>query len=101
MNIFSKLFNQEPAVDCHELVQNGAALIDVRTPEEFNSGHIEGSTNVPLDRLPSELNHFKSINKPIVLVCRSGMRSGKATSILKNNGIEQVHNGGSWTNFSN
>ena len=74
--------------------------MDVRTPKEFQEGHVDGSKNVPLDTVGNKIDKFKQIKKPIVLVCRSGMRSGRATAMIKREGIENVHNGGSWLNFA-
>lgn len=74
----------------------GAAIVDVRTPHEFDQGKIPGSINIPVDRLSSQLNKLKSLDKPIVLCCASGTRSGMGRSILKKAGLQEVYNGGSW-----
>lgn len=73
-----------------------ATIVDVRTPAEFMSGHVEGSINIPLNELPARLDEFKSMKKPVVLCCASGNRSGQATYFLKQNGIEDCYNAGSW-----
>ena len=65
-----------------ELVSSGATLLDVRTPREFNSGHIDGATNVPLSLLNENMGQLDK-SKPIVVYCQSGNRSAKATSSLK------------------
>jgi len=78
-----------------EFRAKGAIIIDVRTPGEFASGHIKGSKNIPLDTISSKIVEIKKLNKPVIACCRSGMRSGQATSILKQNGIECL-NGGGW-----
>ncbi|OFY99068.1 MAG: sulfurtransferase [Bacteroidetes bacterium RIFCSPLOWO2_12_FULL_31_6] len=98
MSLLRKLFGLAPKVNCRELIANGAFLIDVRTPTEFSQGKPKGAKNIPLDKINKELSKIKKLNKPIVLCCASGMRSGQATSILKNNGIE-AYNGGGWYNF--
>ena len=98
MNILSKLFGLGPKIDCHELLKNGAVLVDVRTPAEFNQAHAKGSKNIPLDTINSNIKKINQLKKPIVLCCRSGMRSGQATAILKRHGIE-AYNGGPWNNF--
>lgn len=100
MSFLRKLFGMGPKVDCHELLRNGAVLIDVRTPAEYNSGHAKGSTNIPLDKISSKIDKIKQLKKPVVLCCRSGMRSGQATSILRGAGITDAHNGGPWNNFA-
>lgn len=100
MSFLRKIFGLGPKVDYHELIANGAVLIDVRTPAEFSAGHVKGSTNIPLDKIKSKTEKIKQLKKPVVLCCQSGMRSGQATSILKGAGITEVYNGGGWHNFS-
>ncbi|WP_445455445.1 rhodanese-like domain-containing protein [Flavobacterium sp. HNIBRBA15423] len=81
-----------------EFVANGAIILDVRTPEEFKEGHINGSKNIALNSLNGKIAEIKKWNKPIIACCRSGMRSAQATSLLKQNGIECI-NGGGWTSL--
>lgn len=78
-----------------EFIDKGAVIIDVRTVGEYRDGHIKGSKNIPLDTIFSKVNEIKRMEKPVIVCCRSGMRSGQAASILKNSGIE-VMNGGGW-----
>jgi rhodanese-related sulfurtransferase len=92
-SFFKKLFG--PGTDYKLLVQNGAVIIDVRSPQEFDNGHIKGSKNIPVNIIQREVNSIKKMGKPIITVCQSGARSGMAKGILKNAGIE-VYNGGSW-----
>lgn len=94
---FSSLFSGSKT-DYKGLLQNGAMLIDVRTPDEYRTGHVKGSVNIPLDTLPNRISELKSKNKSIIAVCRSGARSGAATSMLKKAGIE-AYNGGGWDSF--
>lgn len=76
-------------------VKNGQkTLVDVRTPEEYAGGHVPGAINIPLDQIQNRLDEFKDMPKPVVAYCRSGARSGMATSILKGAGIQEVINGG-------
>jgi rhodanese-related sulfurtransferase len=92
-SFFKKLFG--PGTDYKLLVQNGAVIIDVRSPQEFDNGHIKGSKNIPVNIIQREVNTIKKMGKPIITVCQSGARSGMAKGILKSAGIE-VYNGGSW-----
>lgn len=94
-----ELLGLKPKVNFKELHNNGAIIIDVRTKEEFKQGNFKGSLNIPLDKIGSKAKDIKQKNKVIITVCRSGMRSGQAASILKQNGIE-VHNGGPWTSLN-
>jgi len=82
-----------------DFVAKGAVIIDVRTYEEFAEGHIKDSKNIPLQLISSKINDIKKLNKPVIACCRSGMRSGQATSILKQNGIECI-NGGGWNSLA-
>lgn len=73
-------------------VSKGAIMVDVRTPEEFASGSVNGAINIPLNEVESRINEFKG--KPgVVVFCRSGNRSGQAKEILESNGIKNVING--------
>ena len=79
-----------------ELVKNpSTVVVDVRSPWEFDTSHIPGAKNIPLEEVPYKVEEFRSFNCPVVLYCRSGNRSGMAVSILKQNGIAEVYNGGS------
>ncbi len=77
----------------------GAIIIDVRTIKEFNQGAISGSKNIPLQNINAKIEAIKKYNKPVITCCASGMRSGSAASILKNNGIEAI-NGGGWLSLN-
>lgn len=102
MGFLSMLLGMGPtqSVDFKELVQKkGAIIVDVRTPEEFKSGHINKSINIPLNVIANKAEELKKKNKPIILVCRSGARSGSALGILKSKGISEVYNGGGWTSL--
>ncbi len=78
----------------------GAIIIDVRTISEFKQGAISGSKNIPLQVINGNIAKIKKFNKPIITCCVSGMRSGRAASILNSNGIEAI-NGGGWINLQN
>lgn len=78
-----------------ELIQNpSTTLVDVRSPWEYEMEHVPGAKNIPLEEVPNKVEEFKSFKNPIVLYCRSGSRSGMAVSILKQNGVADVFNGG-------
>lgn len=73
---------------------DNATIIDVRSPQEFASGHIDNALNIPLDRLQHSIEDLKEMPKPIVAYCRSGNRSGMAVAILKQYGVTDAINGG-------
>lgn len=75
-------------------IDKNATIIDVRSPAEFAGEHFNGAINIPLEELASRIDKFKEMAKPIVAYCRSGNRSGMAVTILKQNGIADVINGG-------
>jgi phage shock protein E len=87
-----------PKADLAKLVKEGAVIVDVRTKSEFQAGHIEGSKNIPLDGVKTQVQQLKKSGKPVITVCRSGNRSAMAKSILSSAGIE-VYNGGAWTSL--
>lgn len=96
MGIFSFLFeNSKTKEKVKLLLDKGALIIDVRTPDEYRGGHIKESVNIPLNLIPKKANELKRKNKPIVVCCRSGARSGMAANQLRQAGIE-VENGGPW-----
>jgi phage shock protein E len=78
-----------------KLIQEGAMLVDVRSPGEFSTGSAKGAVNIPLDNVGNSLNKFKN-KSHIIVFCRSGNRSGQAKSILERNGFTNVTNGGTW-----
>jgi rhodanese-related sulfurtransferase len=74
-------------------------LIDVRTPQEYNSGHIAGAVNIPLQELSSRQSEIPQ-DTPVVLYCRTGNRSGQAATMLADAGYSNLYNlGGTvqWT----
>jgi phage shock protein E len=78
-----------------ELVKNPSTIIvDVRSPWEYESQHIPGALNIPLEQIPYKTDEFKSFQHPVVVYCRSGARSGMALGMLQQNGITNVYNGG-------
>lgn len=84
-------------MDLKEIIcSKSTSIVDVRSPQEFMGGHVAGSINIPLAEVPNRLEEFKQMKQPIVLCCLSGGRSGQATQYLKQQGIQNVYNGGGW-----
>jgi rhodanese-related sulfurtransferase len=97
MGFLSDIFKLKGKDELKEKIQKGALLLDVRSQEEYYSGHPAGSVNIPLSILPVEMDKF-SKETPIVAVCESGARSGQAVHFLKSKGFE-AYNGGGWRSF--
>jgi len=70
---------------------DNAFIVDVRTPQEFASGHYEGAINIPVNEVEQYLSEFEG-HEQIVVYCRSGARSGNAKNILESNGYTNVIN---------
>ncbi len=74
-----------------ELNDKNKQFIDVRTPGEFNSRKIREFKNIPLHQLVEKSNGL-SKEKEVIVICQSGMRSNKASKILKKQGFKHVTN---------
>jgi rhodanese-related sulfurtransferase len=68
---------------------SGAFILDVRTSEEWNQGHIPGSTLIPLDQLSGRLVEVPR-NRDVVVVCRTGVRSAQGLQILQQAGFTRA-----------
>ena len=79
-------------------LENGAEILDVRTQREWDKGHIEEATHIPLQDLQNHVLALKKMNKPFIVCCESGVRSAKAAKFLNLNNIEAT-NGGGWVNL--
>jgi rhodanese-related sulfurtransferase len=68
------------------------AAIDVRTAAEFETEHIAGAYNVPLDLLREHRDEITGhLHEEVVLICRSGQRAGRAEDTLRRAGLSNVH----------
>ena len=97
MGIMDLLFGKSQ--DLKEELLKGAKVVDVRTPAEFQGGHVKGSVNIPLNTIASNELRLKEMNAKIIFCCASGNRSGQATSIMQSKGLDCI-NGGSWLHVS-
>ena len=77
-----------------------AILLDVRTREEYASGHIEGSRNFPLDEIDKVDSVIKDKNTPLYVHCLSGGRSARAVAYLRGKGYKDVHDIGGIGSYS-
>ena len=81
------------AADLHHLLatRDAPRLIDVRTPGEFETAHIPGSYNVPLDLLREHRDELRAhLDEQVVLVCRSGQRASAAEAALAAAGLPNL-----------
>ena len=90
-----------PAAYQEDFISSGSPhlLVDVRTPEEFATGHIAGALNIPPDSLPTRLAEIPS-DQPVVVYCRSGNRSAQASQLLAAAGYTGIYDLGgiiTWT----
>lgn len=75
-------------------LNRGAVIIDVRTEQEWNEGHLPNAIHIPLNDLKDHIEEIKVIKKPVIAYCKSGGRSARATKLLKFYKIEAVNGGG-------
>ncbi|WP_442598312.1 rhodanese-like domain-containing protein [Neobacillus sp. D3-1R] len=75
----------------NELTDKNKQFVDVRTPGEFKGNHIRGFKNIPLHLLNQKANELLK-DKEVVVICQSGMRSQKATKVLKKLGFTKITN---------
>ena len=97
MGLFGVFSEKESVEKIREYIKNGAVVLDVRTLQEWNEGHIEGAKHIVLNTIPNHLEEIKSLNKSIIAVCKSGGRSQSATDFLNQHGFDVI-NGGPWQN---
>lgn len=87
------LLASERAEQGWALIEKGAIVVDVRTPEEFAEGHLDNAVNFPLSSLDQYVQDLDK-DTPLVLYCRSGRRSGAAHQYLVKQGFTNLHNAG-------
>ncbi|MGI6169672.1 MAG: rhodanese-like domain-containing protein [Christensenellales bacterium] len=90
-----RIMEEPPMIQAREVVymlnrDSDLVIVDVRTPEEYEKEHIPGSYNYPLDGLAHSIPQEYKAN-PVVVYCRSGVRSAQAAAILHRMGYEQVY----------
>ncbi|MDY4207177.1 FAD-dependent oxidoreductase [Blautia obeum] len=87
-NISKGILKQWHLEDVDLLPRDGSVtLLDVRTVREYGNGHIEGFKNIPVDELRERLDEIEK-DKPVYVICQSGLRSYIGTRILEGNGYK-------------
>lgn len=81
-----------------QLVRDGALLLDVRTPEEYAAGHIEGAVNIHVEDLAARAGEVPD-DRAVVVYCGTGRRSARAASILVESGHKKVYDLGAMENW--
>lgn len=84
-----------------ELESKGCIIIDVRSPQEFEEGHIEGAISIPEYELKNRVrNEIVSLEEPIIVYCSTGHRSKRAQELLEQMGYKEVYNlENGWQNY--
>ena len=78
------------ADDAAERAEAGALVLDIREPDEWSAGHVDGSVYIPMGELGARLDELPT-DRPIVAVCRSGARSATVTEALSGRGYDVVN----------
>ena len=78
-------FTKVPSIKLAE-IKDYKKIIDVRTPQEYRSGHIQGARNIPLDTI----QNFKT-NDTVYVICQSGSRSKAAVKYLRKKGVDAIN----------
>lgn len=84
-----------------ELESKGSIIIDVRSPQEFEEGHIEGAISIPEYELKNRVrNEIVNLEEPIIVYCSTGHRSKRAQELLEQMGYKEVYNlENGWQNY--
>ena len=96
-SLFGNRFRGIEEVDTAGALQlinhKNAIVLDVREPGEYDTGHVLNAKLIPLGKLKERMGELEKFrDKPIVVVCRSGNRSGTASFLLGKQGFAQVYN---------
>jgi len=86
-----------PLEQAKDLIDGGARLVDVRSPDDFSKKHIPGAINLPLETLKQHLDELR--DEPVVLYCQRGILSQLAARTLKRNGCSEVYNLGAMSRW--
>ena len=91
-----------PTIQWHEVadaMNSDAYVLDVRTPEEFVRGHIDGSVNLPIDELHERFGEVPS-DRRIIVTCAAGLRGHTAVALLRDRGYDAINLDGGYNTWS-
>lgn len=96
-SVFGNRFRGVKEVDSNAALQlinhKNALVLDVREPSEYQAGHVLNAMLVPLGKLKERITELEKYqDQPMVVVCRSGNRSGTACALLGKRGFTQAYN---------
>ena len=84
--------SQQGLLEALKVPNNNIVLLDVRSKDEYNHGHIAGAINISHDAVEENLKQLTQYkNSTVVVYCRSGRRAGIAENILSSNGFNNLH----------
>ncbi|MHC4846304.1 MAG: rhodanese-like domain-containing protein [Planctomycetota bacterium] len=94
MVLENRLYRNVTSADLQQKVEGGAAgiVIDVRTPQEWAGGHIEGALHIPVDEVQKRLHEVPRDGREMFVICAAGGRSAAAADFLSNRGYLNVFN---------
>ena len=96
VDAFKKLIGLGPSANYAQLVRDGALVLDVRTPSEFEQGHVPGAMNIPIEKLRDNMHQLANKKATIIACCTDGAKSWYAKNLLDATGYNHVYNAGSW-----
>ena len=89
--------SESPSKHATKLINEGAFVIDVRSQEEFQTGHLPQAVNIPHDQIAERLLEVPAAkDRSIVVYCKSGRRAGIAKTVLESKGYTNVTNAGGY-----
>lgn len=85
------MYNRVSPEEAYELLHSGEwTLLDVRSKDEYNTGHLDGAVNIPLPMLAGISNSFPDMDTKLIIYCHSGARSARAAKFLDNYGYTNI-----------
>lgn len=87
------MYSEMTTAELEDQLKEGKALnlVDVREPDEWQDGHIKEARSIPLSELQERMDELGQGDKDLILICRSGGRSGKACDFLQAQGYKVVN----------